>query len=136
MGKTGGGGFFSPSSRRLRWQEITNFSFKMFQIMRFLKSSKCWKTIVKLTFTTQKANACRLLDWLFYVVPFLSKFGPKTQIVSLSYNFHFFCLRPEKPFLDKFCSKIQNCVFKVKFNTKTNSNTQNSMVVFILSVLD
>ena len=36
-------------------------------------------------FTTQKANACSLLDWLFCsLLPFLSKFGPKTQIVSLS----------------------------------------------------
>ena len=47
--------------------------------MRFLKSSKNSKTIVKLTFTTQKTNACSLLDWLFCsVVPFLGKFGPKT----------------------------------------------------------
>ena len=29
-----------------------NFSFKMFKIMRFLKSSECSKTIVGLTFTT------------------------------------------------------------------------------------
>ena len=42
-------------------------------------------TIAELTFTTQKASVCSLLDWLFcYVVPFLGKFGPKTQIVSLS----------------------------------------------------
>ena len=27
-------------------------------------------------------------------------------------------------------------MFKVKFDTKTNSNLQNSMVVYILSVLD
>ena len=32
--------------------------------------------------------------------------------------------------------KIQNCLFKVKFYTKTNPNMQNSMVVSILSVLD
>ena len=53
--------------------------------MRFLKSSKCSKTNVALSFTTQKANAGSLLDWLFCsVVPFLGKFGPKIQIVSLS----------------------------------------------------
>ena len=41
--------------------------------MRFLESSK------------QKANACSLVDWLFCsVVPLLGKFGPKTQVVSLS----------------------------------------------------
>ena len=38
--------------------------------------------------------------------------------------------------MEKFCPKIQNCLFKVKFDTKTNSNIQNSMVVSILSVLD
>ena len=34
-------------------------------------------------------------------------------------------------FLSKFRPKIQNCLFKVKFGTKTNSNIQNSMVMFI-----
>ena len=62
----------------------------MFKIMRFLRSPKCLKTIVELTFTKQKADTCSLLDWLFCsVVPFLGKFGPKTQ----------------------------NCQFKVKFGT-------------------
>ena len=57
----------------------------MFKIMRFLKFSKCLKTIAEFSFTTQKASACSLMDWLFcYVAPFLGKFGPKTQIVSLS----------------------------------------------------
>ena len=39
-------------------------------------------------------------------------------------------------FWPKFGPKIQNCLFKEKFDTKTNSNMQNSMVVSILSVLD
>ena len=48
----------------------------------------------------------------------------------------FFCFRPEKPFLGKFYPEIQNCLFKVKFDTKSSSNMQNSMVVTILSVLN
>ena len=32
--------------------------------------------------------------------------------------------------------KFQNCLFKVKLDTKTNSNMQNSMVVSILPVLN
>ena len=32
--------------------------------------------------------------------------------------------------------KLKNCLFKAEFDTKTNSNMQNSMVVSILSVLD
>ena len=30
-------------------------------------------------------------------------------------HFHFFCFRPEIPFLGKFGSKNQNCQFKLKF---------------------
>ena len=56
----------------------------MFKIMRFLRSPECSKTIVELTFITQKVNACSLLDLLFCsVVFFLGKVGPKTQGASL-----------------------------------------------------
>ena len=34
------------------------------------------------------------------------------------------------PFLGKFGPKIQNCLFKVKYGTLTNSNMQNQMVIF------
>ena len=59
--------------------------------MRSLRSSKCLKTTVKLTFATQKANASS--PWTAYSVflfcfqletPFLSKFGPELKIISLS----------------------------------------------------
>ena len=48
----------------------------------------------------------------------------------------FFCFRPETPFLGKFGLKNQNCHFKLKYGTKTNSNTQNSMVLFTFSDLE
>ena len=32
--------------------------------------------------------------------------------------------------------EIQNCLFKVKFDMKTNSNMQKSMVLSILTILD
>ena len=65
-------------------------------------------------------------------IPFLSKFGPKNQNVSLSSNlvprliwilefngdvnfFFFFWL--EIPFLGKLYPKNQNCQFEVKFGT-------------------
>ena len=47
-----------------------------------------------------------------------------------------FSVFKEISFLGKFGPKTPNCFFKVKFDTKTNSNMQNSMVVSILSVLD
>ena len=37
-----------------RRQDITNFSFKMFKIMRSLRSLKCLETTAELKFTTQK----------------------------------------------------------------------------------
>ena len=40
------------------------------------------------------------------------------------------------PFLEKFCSKRQNCHFKLKFGTRTNSDMQNSLVMFTFSVFD
>ena len=49
--------------------------------MRSLRSSKCLKTAVELTFTIQKVNACNpwtacsVFNWKL----FLGKFGPKTQ---------------------------------------------------------
>ena len=40
------------------------------------------------------------------------------------------------PFLSKFGLKNQNCLFKLKFGTKTNSNRQNSMMMFSFSDFD
>ena len=55
--------------------------------MRFLRSPKCSKTIVELMFTTQKANACGLLDFcLVLLYPFWVNLIPKLKIVSLSWN--------------------------------------------------
>ena len=36
----------------------------------------------------------------------------------------------------KFCPKSQNCQFKVKLDTYTNSNIKNSMAVFTFFVFD
>ena len=58
---------------------MTNFSFKIFKIMR---SSKCLKATVELKFTIQKAKACSpwtacsVFNWKYL---FLGKLGPKTQ---------------------------------------------------------
>ena len=58
--------------------------------MRSLRSSKCLKTTVELTFTTQKANACSpwtacsVFNWKYL---FLDKFGPKTQNYQFKFKF-------------------------------------------------
>ena len=107
--------------------------------MRSLRSSKCLKTTVELTFTAQKANA--ISSWTAYSVflfcfqletPFLSKFGPKLKIISLSWNFvprpisnmqnsmvmSTFSVFDWKYFLGKFGPKNQNCQFELKFHTR------------------
>ena len=144
--------------------------------MRFLRSPKCSKIIVRLTLTTQKANPCGLFDWLFCsVVPSLGKFGSKTQncqfkliqtfripwwcslflffdwkclsrvnlvqkikIVSWSCNLvpRLIWICRIQWFLGKFCPENQNCQFKLKFGTKTNSNMQNSKTMFTFSVFN
>ena len=54
---------------------------EIFEIFKMSKNNRWINEI------TQKANACSLFDLLFCsVVPFSGKFGPKTQIVSLSWN--------------------------------------------------
>ena len=52
--------------------------------MKFSRSSKCSKTAVELTFTTQKANVPGLLVLFSTGITLLGKFGLKTQISSLS----------------------------------------------------
>ena len=71
---------FEKFYKILRWkeprrQDITNFSFKIFKVMRSLRPSNCLKTTVELTFATQKASArspwtaCSVFNWkyLFWV---------------------------------------------------------------------
>ena len=58
------------------------------------------------------------------------------RIMQKICGLHFFCFRPEKPFLGKSGQKNQNCQFKLKFGTKTNLNKRNSMMMFTFSVFD
>ena len=98
----------------------------MFKIMRSLRSSKCLKTTVELTFTTQKANACSpwtvcsVFDWkyLFWVNLF-----QRLKIISLSWNFEpriivLFLFSTGNTFLDKFGPKNLNCQFELKLRTR------------------
>ena len=58
-----------------------------------------------------------------------------TRVCRIQWRCSLFCFKPETLFLGKFGPKNENCQFKLKFGTKTNSNMQNSMVVFTFSVL-
>ena len=58
--------------------------------MKSLRSSKCLKTTVELTFVVQQANACGpwtvcpVFDWKYF---FFSKFDPKTQNYQFGLKF-------------------------------------------------
>ena len=124
----------------LRWdffcllQDITNSSFKIFKMMRFLRYSKCSKTIVELTFTAQKPSACNpwtacfAFDWKYtFWVNLVQKF----KIVNLSSNLVLiliqicrisewcpaFLFSTKNTFLGKFRPKNQNCQFEQKCST-------------------
>ena len=82
--------------------------------------------------------------------PFWANLVQKIKIVTLCWNlvprliricrthwcYSLFCFWVEILFLGKFGPKNQNCHFKLKFGTYTNSNMQNSMVMFSFSVFD
>ena len=78
---------------------------------------------------------------------FWANFVQTIKIVTLSWNlvprlieiyriqwWSHLCCQMEIPFFRKFGSKIQNCFLKVKVSAKTNSNMQNSMLMFTFSV--
>ena len=90
--------------------------------MRSLTSSKCLKTTVHLTFTTQKANArspwtaCSVFNWkyLFWV-----NFLPRLiQICRIIWRSSLFLFLTGKTFLGKLGPKNQNCQFELKFRTR------------------
>ena len=76
---------------KVKWAQDARdnqFLFQNVKIMRFLRSSKCSKTTVELTFTTQKASACSpwtacsVFDWKY---PFWVNWVQKLKIISLSW---------------------------------------------------
>ena len=86
------------------------------------------------------------LEWKY---TFWVNLVQKLKIVNLGWNLtpslirirsiQYVCFsrfRPETSFLGKFGPKTQNCQFKLKFGTYTNSNMQNSMMMFTYSVFD
>ena len=121
--------------KKPRTQDVNNFSFKMFKMMNFLRSSKCLKTTVEFAFTTQKANACSawtacsVFNWKYLLLVNLVQ---KLKIISLSWNFvprliqicimpwwcSLFMFLTGNTFLGKFASKNQNCQLELKFRTR------------------
>ena len=49
---------------------------------------------------------------------------------------YFLCFRLEIPFLGKFGPKNKNCLFKLKFGTRTNSDMQNLLMMFTFQFMN
>ena len=88
------------------------------------------------------------LVWFRQEIPFLSKFGPKIKIVSLSWDlvhrliqickFQWWCslfqFLTRNTSFGQIWSKNQNWQFQLKVVTQNNSNMQNSVVIFNFSL--
>ena len=88
-----------------------------------------------------------VFDWKY---PFWANLVQKIKIISLSWNLvprliricriqwwcSFFCVWSETLFWGKFSPKSQNYQLKLKFVTYTNSNMQNSMMLFTFFVFE
>ena len=114
---------------------MTNLSFKMFKRMRFLRSWKCSKTTVESTYTTQKGKVCSswtdfsVFDWKY---PFWLNLVLKLKIVGLTKNLvlrliqicrvpwqcSLFLFFDRKYHFGQIWSKIQNCQFEQKFESR------------------
>ena len=81
--------------------------------------------------------------------PFWANLAQKIKIASLSFwyaeqfayaefygDVHFFCFRPEIPFLGNIGQKNQNCQPEFKFGTCANLNMQNSIMVLAFCIFD
>ena len=97
----------------------------------------------------QNSNVFFIFSVFFQKYSFRKNLVQNTKIVSLSWNLtpriwytkfnggvHFFGFRPEIPFFQHFGAKKQNYQFKVIFGTETNSDMQNSIVLFTFFVFN
>ena len=117
--------------KRAQEARHNQYFLKMFKIMKSLRSSKCLKTTVELTFTTQKANACspwtacsvfnwKYLFWVNLVQKIISwNFVPRlVQICRIPRWCSLFLFSTGNIFLGKFGPKNQNWQFVLKFRTR------------------
>ena len=95
-----------------------------------LMNSLC--QIISLHFTCGEENFAK--KWIVYKC--LVQDCRLIWICKILVILTFFCFRTKITFLGKFSPKNQNCQFILKFVTRTNSNRQNSIVMFSLSVAD
>ena len=84
----------------------------------------------KYPFWANLVQKIKIISWSWNLVP--------TQLEHAEFNgdVHSFCFWLEIPFLGKFSPKSQNYQLKLKFGTYTNSNMQNSIMLFSFFVFE
>ena len=142
--------------KRAQEARHNQFLFQYVQKMRSLRSSKCLKTTVELTFTIQKTSACSpwtacsVFNWkyqfswvnLVQKLKFFSlnwNFVPRLiKICRISWWCSLFLFSTANTFLGKFGPKNQICQFELKFRTRLlwiYAELCRKYVVFTFSVL-
>ena len=142
--------------KRAQEARHNQFLFQYVQKMRSLRSSKCLKTTVELTFTIQKTSACSpwtacsVFNWkyqfswvnLVQKLKFISlnwNFVPRLiEICRISWWCSLFLFSTANTFLGKFGPKNQICQFELKFRTRLlwiYAELCRKYVVFTFSVL-
>ena len=131
-------------SKEPRRQDKTNFSFKMFKIMRSLRSSKYLKATVELTFTTQKAKSSPWTSCLFCFqleIPFLGKFSHQTNLNMQNYVENMWCLlflfQTRKTLFGQIWSKKSKLSVEEEiWYQETNLDMRNSVMILTFLVFD
>ena len=82
----------------------------------------------KYSFSANLVQKVKIINLSWSLVP--------TLIRICRIHVHFFCFWSGIPFLGKFGPKTQNYQFKLKFGTYTNSTMQNSMMLFTFFVFE
>ena len=142
--------------KRAQEARHNQFLFQYVQKMRSLRSSKCLKTTVELTFTIQKTSACNpwtacsVFNWKYQFS--WVNLVQKLKFISLNWNFvprlikicriswwcSLFLFSTANTFLGKFGPKNQICQFELKFRTRLlwiYAELCRKYVVFTFSVL-
>ena len=142
--------------KRAQEARHNQFLFQYVQKMRSLRSSKCLKTTVELTFTIQKTSACSpwtacsVFNWKYQFS--WVNLVQKLKFISLNWNFvprlikicriswwcSLFLFSTANTFLGKFGPKNQICQFELKFRTRLlwiYAELCRKYVVFTFSVL-
>ena len=128
IGNTLFGQIWSKKSKLSLWAEI--WYLHLFEHAEFNGDVHFFVFDRKYPFLANLVQKVKIISWSSNLVARL------IQICRIQWCCSLFQFLNGNTFFGQICSKNQNCHFKLKFGTYTNSNMQNLMVIFIFFVLD